>query len=74
MKIELKGIVPEAVKITCCKDAGVSFETEEGKHGNLIHIRSNGKVAVNGNEDVTPELVGLALLQWAQTFSRVMNK
>lgn len=74
MKIELNGIVPEAVQITCTEEAGVSFEACNGRFGTLLEIRPTGTVLVNGCEDVAPELVGLALLQWAQSFSRVMNK
>lgn len=66
--------MPEQVVVTCYKEAGVSFESQAGPHGSLIEIKSTGAIAVNGSEDVTPELVGLALLLWAQTFSRVMTK
>ena len=74
MRISLKGIIPEEIKINCCKEAGISFENLGGKYETLIEIKSTGALLINGVEEKAPELVGLALIQWANSFSRVMNK
>jgi hypothetical protein len=74
MKIVLTGIVPEQIKITCTAEAGVVFMNNAGQSERLIHIKPSGSIALNGSEDVTPELIGLALIQWANKYHQVIKK
>lgn len=74
MRISLKGIVPDQIKIECCAQGGVRFENVGSEYETLIDIQPTGEVLINGVEETAPELIGLALLQWSQSFSRVMNK
>ena len=74
MKIHLKGLLPEQIILQCSKEAGLVFENFGGKYENMIQIKANGSVLINGVEEIAPELVGLAIMQWSQSFSRVINK
>jgi hypothetical protein len=74
MKVVLTGIIPEEIKITCTVEAGVEFINTDGQSERLIHIKPSGSIAVNGSEDVTPELIGLALIQWANKYHQVIRK
>lgn len=73
MKILLKGIQPEQVEISCTHNSGITFLHEGIESGKLIHISKKGVVSINGNDNITPELLGLALIQWANKYSQVIG-
>lgn len=68
MRVELKSIDGSQVEIQSCKHYGLALKADEK---NLITISVEGEVLVNG-ESVEPELIGLALIQWAQKYSKVI--
>lgn len=74
MTLELKGTTKDKIRFSCCKDAGVTFIHEGIESGKMINISHKGEVSVNGSTNVTAEIVGLALIQWANTYAKMIDK
>lgn len=73
MKMILKGIIPEEIRIQCAKECGFVFQSfHNGEVTNLIEITASS-IKLNGEKDPAPELLGLALIQWRNSVEQVMK-
>ncbi|MCE7997071.1 MAG: hypothetical protein HEP71_34245 [Roseivirga sp.] len=67
MRVELKSLDGSNVKIEAFTSDGFVFIADDKE---LLTISLDGEVKVNG-ESAEPELIGLALIQWARVIKEL---